>query len=154
MIYKRLSIGAEGMLISCQMHIWVGEPRWPHTHTLISSMTEWPIFTRCSTADTNHSPGIIWRIQTCLFVRVLNERFILRRWCPNASGARLTHPDASHLGNPVERTQRKMGVLKGSAGLGGLELCAFHTDACAHGEREERGSYLPLTEGICDERRA
>ncbi len=38
----------------------------------------------------------------------------------------------------MERTQREMGVLKGSAGLGGLELCAFHTDACTHGEREER----------------
>ncbi len=84
-----------------QLSNTVGKPRWPHTHTLISSMTEWPIFTRCRTADTNHSPGIIWRIQTCLFVWVLNERYILRRWCLNASGARLTHPDA--IFNRVQR---------------------------------------------------
>lgn len=56
---------------------------------------------------------------------------------PGARGQLILTPfltESGDLGNPVERTQRKMGVLKGSAGLGGLELCAFHT----HGEREER----------------
>lgn len=69
-------------------------------------------------------------------------------------GLALTPPDAifnSDLGNPVERAQRKIGVLKGSAGLGSLELCVFHTDAHAGGEREERRPGLPLTAGICDE---
>ena len=70
----------------------------------------------------NLSSGIILGIQTCLFVWVLNECFITTPWCQNASGNSANPPPppflTADLGYPVERTRWKMGVLKGSAGLG------------------------------------
>lgn len=77
-----------------------------------------------------HSPPIIWRIH--LFI------------CPGVK--RTSHPlglgpSRRHFRRPwksfLEGSERRMGLLKGSAGLGGLESAPFRCDACAAGERED-----------------